>query len=200
MDASKPIIIANTYAFKEGSKNASPWFMNLKSEGLNPIAITMDGERSVMRAIRQTWPGIKIQRCLYHIQMQSLIWLRECPKTEAAQELKGLLHNLCHITSIKERNIFIKSYKQWLNKHMIFIKTLPTTQRAYTDLKKATSLINNALKDMFHYLFDPNIPHTTNKLESFYSRLKPNYWAHRGLTHKHKLQYLQWYSYLKNQL
>ncbi|MCG6536363.1 MAG: transposase [Syntrophales bacterium LBB04] len=200
MNASQSIVIANTYAFKEGSRSVWSWFKDLKSKGLNPIAITMDGERGVIQAIRKIWPDVKIQRCLYHIQMQALIWLREHPKTEAAQQLKSLLESVCYIKSINERNKFIKAYKHWLNKHIGFIRALPTTQRAYLDLKKATALINNALKDMFHYLFDPNIPHTTNKLESFYSRLKPHYWAHRGLTHKHKLQYLQWYSYLKNQL
>jgi transposase-like protein len=82
MNSGNPsLIIANAYAFKEGSKHIEALFTELKNKGLIPYAITMDGERSVMRLIRRLWPYAKIQRCLYHIQMQALIWLREHPKT-----------------------------------------------------------------------------------------------------------------------
>jgi len=59
-------------------------------------------------------------------------------------------------------------------------------------------LINNALPNMFHYLTDQNIAYTTNLLESFYSRLKADFYRHRGLSEAHKINYLHWYCYLKN--
>lgn len=199
MNASSSTIIANSYAFKEGSNSVLNWFKHLKSKGLKPHSITMDGEINTLKTIRLIWPDIIIQRCLYHIHMQSLVWLRQSPKTDPAKELKELVKNLCYIDSIKERTDFIRAFKRICSYHKNFIDRLPKNQRPYQDLKKTISLIKNALPDMFHYLLDSKIQKTTNKLESFYSRLKPHYWAHRGLTHKHKLQYLQWYCHLKEQ-
>lgn len=59
-------------------------------------------------------------------------------------------------------------------------------------------LIKNALPDMFHFLNEPDLPSTTNLIEGLYSRLKPDYGRHRGLTEQNKRQYLKWYCFLKN--
>jgi hypothetical protein len=77
-----------------------------------------------------------------------------------------------------------------LKKNAVFYRLLkPFNKRA---------LISNVLPDMFHYLEEPNIPATTNTIESFYSRLKADYRKHRGLTQKHKIHYLKWYCFFKN--
>jgi transposase-like protein len=199
MDAPSQMLLSSIYAIREGSTSVLHWFAELKAKGLDPIAITMDGEQSTMKAIRLTWPMVKIQRCLLHIQMQGLSWIRTYPKTQAGKDLKILLLQLCRIHSVKERNDFLRSYKKWLYQYKDFILSLPKTEVAFKDLKRTTSLIKNALPDMFHYLVDPNIPYTTNMLESFYSRLKAAYQRHRGLTHHHKMQFLNWYCYFENQ-
>lgn len=191
-------IISYTYAQKEGFHNVIAWFAELKSLGLNPTYVTMDGERSVIRAFKMIWPKIKIQRCLFHIQREGMRWLRTYPKTQAGRELRFLLSNLSSIKSFKERNQFIKSFKQWLYKHKNFIQSLPTTNIAFKDLKRTMNLISNALPDMFHFLKESNVYSTTNALESFHSRLKSDYQRHRGLTEQHKVQYLVWYCYFKN--
>ena len=46
MDAPSQKIIANIYAAHEGFKSAYPWFNDLKSKGLNPNGIAMDGDIS----------------------------------------------------------------------------------------------------------------------------------------------------------
>lgn len=192
-------IISHRYADKEGFRSACPWFEGLRKQGLNPNFITMDGERSVMRAIQIVWPETTVQRCLRHIQREGMRWLRSHPKTQAARELRRLLKDLCGIRSVKEQNRFIEAYKSWLSQYNDFAASLPSSDFAFRDLKRTIVLINNALPDMFHYLKDPNIPHTTNTLESFHSRLKADYQRHRGLTTKRKLNYLSWYCYFKNQ-
>lgn len=198
MDAKTQHIISNIYTQKEGFKNTYPWFSNLKYQGINPLYIAMDGEQSVMRAIRFIWPNTKIQRCLWHIQREGMRWLRTYPKTQAGKDLRYLLNTLCAIQTIKERDTFTNSFKQWLIRYTIFVKSLPKTNIAFKDLNRTMVLITNALPDMFHYLKEPSIPSTTNTLESFYSRLKADYRKHRGLTQKHKINYLKWYCYLKN--
>lgn len=198
MNAKNQAIISNIYTNKEGFHNVYPWFKRLKEQGLNPYYIVMDGERSVMRAIAMVWPNAIIQRCLYHIQREGMRWLRTYPKTAAGRELRSLLSTLCCIKSVKERDQFIQRYKTWVNKYINFVKSLPSSNIAFKDLKRTMVLINNALADMFHYLKEPNIPATTNTLEGFYSRLKADYRRHRGLTQKHKINYLKWYCYYKN--
>lgn len=199
MDTQNQAIAANLYASKEGTEAVKQWFSGLKQKGLDPLFVTMDGEQSTMRLLHETWPSITIQRCLYHIQREGMRWLRSKPKTIAARKLRYLLSALCGIRSVKERNYFLQSYKQWLRTHKNYVLSLPMNIKANFDLKRTISLINNALPDMFHYLMDPNIPPTSNMLEGFYSRLKLSYRFHRGLTQRHKIQYLKWYCYFENQ-
>ena len=155
-------------------------------------------ERSVIRAISMVWPKARVQRCLYHIQREGMRWLRTYPKTLAGRQLRSILRTLCSIKSLKEQNAFINSYKTWISKHRKFIKSLPVSNVAFKDLKRTIVLISNALPDMFYYLKDPDVPPTTNTIESFYSRVKADYRRHRGLTQMHKIHYLKWYCYLKN--
>ena len=200
MNAKDQRIIAHTYANREGFQSTYPWFLQLKQQGLNPQYITMDGEQSVIRAIKLVWPKVKIQRCLWHIQREGMRWLRTYPKTQSGRDLRYLLMTLCRIKSGKERKAFIKNHQQWLSKYKKFVMSLPATTVAFKDLRRTMSLIRNALADMFYYLNDRAVYSTTNALESFHSRLKADYQRHRGLTEQHKIQYLNWYCYFKNGL
>jgi transposase-like protein len=198
MNALNQKIIACTYVQKEGYKCTQPWFTELKQKDLNPTCIIMDGERSVIRAIKDVWPEAKIQRCLYHIQREGMRWLRTFPKTRAGQELRQLLKTICAIRNIKERKQFINKYAQWQKTHKDFVNQLPKGVVAYKDLKKTITLINNSLPNIFYYLNNQAIHSTTNALEGFYSRLKSDYRRHRGLSEKHKISYLKWYCYFRN--
>ena len=200
MNAQSQHITARTYTVREGFLSTYPWFLSLKQKGLEPRYITMDGEKSVIRAIKSVWPKAKIQRCLWHIQREGMRWLRTCPKTQAGHDLRYLLMTLCRIQSEKERRAFVKQYQRWLVQHKKFVMSLSSSTVAFKDLKKAMTLIKNALPDMFYFLKDRNVHSTTNALESFYSRLKADYQRHRGLTEQHKIQYLSWYCYFKNGL
>ncbi len=199
MSALRQCIIQNAYVSKESYPTVYPLLEKLKERGLMPKYVTMDGHLHVMRAFRDVWPNMKIQRCLYHIQRQGLSWIRMVPKTQAGRELRALLLKLCAIHSFKERDIFLEIYYRWLRTYRAFVASLPRTTVAFKDLKRTVALINNALPDMFHYLSDPRISPTTNRLESFYSRLKSDFQRHRGLSEKHKQSYLKWYCYFKNQ-
>ena len=198
MNALDQTIPSHIHAPKENYKSVFPWFKELKAEGLNPRFFTLDGEKTVIRAIKETWPHAQIQRCLYHIQREGMRWLRSYPKTQAGRDLRFLLSKVCSIKSVKERDHWIDRFKQWFSKHKDFIKQLPSSDIGFRDLKKTVSLIKYALPDMFHYLKEPAIPSTTNALEGFYSRLKAYYNRHRGLTQIHKIYYLKWYCFLKN--
>ena len=195
MNAIDHKIIAHTYVHNESFEESYNWFINLKYQGLNPMFLTTDGERSIIRAIKLVWPGAILQRCLFHLQREGMRWLRTYPKTEAGKELRAILATLCKIKTLQERDIFIQIYADWVRTYSGFVSSLPRTTIALKDLKRTMVLINNALPDMFHYLTDSNVPSTTNSLESFHSRLKSDYQRHRGLTKEHRIQYIRWYCY-----
>ena len=198
MDVPSQDIISTIYVNKENYKNVFPWLCTLKEKGLNPTHIVVDGERSVMRALRDTWPNIIIQRCLYHIQREGMRWLRTYPKTNAGRELRYLLGTLCTTRTVKERDQFINTFSLWLKTHKDFLKALPSTNIAFKDLKRTKRLIKNALPNMFHFLNEPGLPSTTNLIEGLYSRLKSDYSRHRGLTEQNKRRYLKWYCFFNN--
>jgi transposase-like protein len=198
MSASDQKIVAHTYVQKESFKDAYPWFINLRRQGLNPVFITTDGERSVIRAMKLVWPGAKLQRCLYHLQHEGMRWLRTYPKTEAGKELRTILSKLSRIKTTQERDVFIQTYTNWVNKYERFVLSLPRADVAAKDLCRAMVLMRNALPDMFHYLTNSNVHSTTNALEGYHSRLKADYRRHRGLTKEHRVQYIRWYCYYHN--
>jgi len=51
---------------------------------------------------------------------------------------------------------------------------------------------------MFHYLSNPDIPRTTNGIEGYFSHLKNHLDIHRGLTVKHRINFIKWYIYFAN--
>jgi len=199
MDADTQNIIAQLVVHKENFDDAYPWFEQLARRGLNLSAITVDGERSIMRAMKMAWPQVRIQRCLYHIQHEGMRWLRTYPKTSAGQELRAILKTLPAVKTFKERNTFIYSYRQWLVRHKSFVMTLPRTTIAFKDLQRTIVLLNNALPDLFRYLRNRHIHATTNALEGLHSRLKSDYQRHRGLTRQHRTQYIRWHCHFLNQ-
>lgn len=199
MDSLTHRIIFNAYVDKEGYHSVRPFLLQLKTQGLSPVAITVDGHIKVLRALREVWPRVRIQRCLYHIQREGLRWLRTSPKTQAARDLRALLGGLHRIQTTTDQQTFRWAYRRWLRTYRDFIQTLPNTSVAFKDLKRTVALIRHALPDMFRYLKDPRIRATTNLLESFYSRLKADFRRHRGLSETHKRAYLRWYCYFKNQ-
>lgn len=186
------------YIVKENYLDTYNMLTHLKSLGLNPLAVTLDGHKYVIQAFKDVWPDIIIQRCLYHILRQGLQWLRTYPKTEAGKELKSIIIMLATVKKECDKNKAILAYKNWYKKYELFIKELPSNSAAAIDLKKATGLINNALSNMYHFLKDQNIASTTNLLESYFSQLKHKYRCHRGLTEQHKIAYLKWFCYFKN--
>lgn len=197
MDTVRKRLLNNWYIQRESYPEVYPKLNELKQYGLNPIAITLDGHKSVTEAFITAWPQIIIQRCLFHIENQGLMWIRSYPKSEAGKALRIILKSIASIRSPDDKQAFLAIYRRWLNKYASFIQHLPKDSIANKDIKRTMSLINNALPNMFHFIKDQKIVATTNLLESFYSQLKHQYRNHRGLSKQHKIAFLHWYCYFK---
>ena len=190
--------ISDRYCVRENYVTANSIFKELSDKQINPIAITTDGNTSVIRAVKKIWPDTITQRCLVHIQRQGLSWLRRYPKSQAARDLRLLLLTVTNIKNHKQKQTFINDFNNWEKRYGKFVLSLSSSDKVYSDLQRTRSLIIHALPNMFHYLEDFNIAPTTNKIEGYFSRLKELYRRHRGLSKKHRENYFKWYIYFKN--
>ncbi|MHB8139228.1 MAG: transposase [Smithellaceae bacterium] len=198
MDNETGKIIASAYRHREDYESAYQMFREMTDNGLQPEAITIDGNTSVIRALKDVWPDIITQRCTAHIQRQGLSWLRRYPKLQASKSLRALLITLTAVQDQRGKEVFIERFYDWEKRYGGFVLSLPSRDKVYGDLQRTRSLILHALPNMFYYLDDQCIAATTNKLEGYFSRLKEIYRKHRGLSKKHRHNYFAWYIHFKN--
>jgi len=168
----------------------------LYHQGLFPQSATVDGNPHMIRILRLLWPELLIQRCLFHIQRQGLMWCRRFPKRADAKHLRNLFLTVNSIRKPSHKNAFITEVNRWEDRYGQRIAACPESGWVFSDLKRARSMLLTALPDMFHYLQDHNIPSSTNALEGYFSRLKQKYRQHRGLPKHHRLRYFNWYFHL----
>jgi len=182
MDAQDHTVIASSYPARENSlAQLKAFLVALKQYGLSLVSVTVDGNTQAIRAFKELWPDITIQRCVVHIQRQGLMWCRAQPQMELAKELRGLFLRTTYIRTEQQRGIFVRDLMGWKKKYGDMVNHFPSSHKTLSDLKRAQSMILKALPDMFHYLDDMNIPFSTNVLEGYFSRVKWGYRNHRGL-------------------
>jgi transposase-like protein len=178
---------------------------NLVRLGLRIESITTDGHKSILKAIRESLPDVKVQRCLVHIQRMCLLWLTRYPKHEAGRELRQLVLMLLRIKTDNDRLYWTGELAQWHTRHKAYLSEMTvnteTGRRWYTHklLRRSYFSIKRAMPNMFHYLSGPAIPHTTNGIEGFFSHLKNHLDLHRGLTTQHRIDFIKWYVFLSNE-
>ena len=180
-------------------------FENLRALNIHVQSITCDGHRAILKAVRKVFKKeIIVQRCLVHIQRMSRIWLTKAPKSIAGQELLKLTRQIHRIMTHEQKLYWLRALYDWDLAHQSFIQEKsfnPQTDRYwYTHkmVRRVRYLLIHAFENMFHYLDDVKIHKSTNALESFFGHLKDNLSIHRGLTIKHRKNFIQWYMYLRN--
>lgn len=178
--------------------------LNLLELGVQIESVTTDGHKSILKAIKEVLPDAKLQRCLVHIQRDCRIWLTNRPKTTAGVELKKITSVIHKISTHFELTDWLFSLRNWHEDHKDFIneKTYNMETDRYwfthTMVRRTFISIKRALPNMFHYLDNPRIPKSSNSIESFFGHLKGHLNIHRGLSYKHRKQYIMWYLYFKN--
>ncbi|PIR13046.1 transposase, partial [Candidatus Falkowbacteria bacterium CG11_big_fil_rev_8_21_14_0_20_39_10] len=135
----------------------------LKQSGLNIVSITSDGQKGLIKAINRVFPKVIHQRCIIHVQRMSLIYLTRFPKTEAGITLRYWVRKLHEIDSYEKRDFWIMQFDGWCRKYDLFLKEKSQSlsgRKWYTHklLRRNRSLIKNALPNIFHYLYNPEIP------------------------------------------
>ena len=180
--------------------------LNLLKLGIQIESVTTDGHKSILKAVKEVLPDAKLQRCLVHIQRDCRIWLTRNPKTIAGYELKKITSVMHVITTLFELSDWLLSLHNWYQVHEEFIEeksyNYKTGRYWFTHkmVRRSFMSIKRALPNMFHYLDNPKIPKSSNAIESFFGHLKGHLNIHRGLSYKHRKQYIMWYLYFKNKM
>ncbi|MBS1488612.1 MAG: hypothetical protein JST43_13590 [Bacteroidetes bacterium] len=131
------------------------------------------------------------------------IWLTMSPKTIPGLDYAQLFPNSTRSTPDRKR-LLDSEFVQWHDRHKDFINEKSyqlTTGRYWYKHKlvwRSFMVIRKALTQMFHYLDNHRVPKSTNGLESFFGHLKGHLAVHRGLSNKHRKNFMQWYLFFKN--
>ncbi|PIY62361.1 hypothetical protein COY93_03015 [Candidatus Uhrbacteria bacterium CG_4_10_14_0_8_um_filter_58_22] len=70
------------------------FFLSLRRRGANPCCVVGDGQKGLLKAVREVFPRAKVQRCVVHVHRQAMAWLTRNPKTDAGRELRQLVSAL----------------------------------------------------------------------------------------------------------
>jgi hypothetical protein len=171
--------------------------------GVIPEVVVCDAQCGLLKAIREVWPRVKIQRCLIHVVRQACIWLTQNPQTRAGRELLVFVKELPRIQTKRQKRRWVRKFWKWYRRHEAFLKDRsysPSGKWWYTHrrLRGTRSLLKNALPDLFRFVTDPSIPKTSNHVEGgLNSRLKELFRCHRGFSLQKKLILAAWYLALR---
>lgn len=177
---------------------------NLKKLGVDVYSVTCDGHKAILKAIKKVYPLAIIQRCLIHIKRQSRNYLSAAPQLQAGQELLKISNRVTAIKSHEQCGLWLLSIKNWEDKYLTFVNETSLNEESgrywykHKNLHAAYQLLVRAIPHMFGYLDDPQIPNTTNRLESYFKHLKEKLNLHSGLRIESKRNFIKWYLHLKN--
>lgn len=178
--------------------------MNLIKLGVQIESVTCDGHKSILKAINKALPDVLVQRCLVHLQRMCLLWLTRYPQSIAGIELRKLILLLLKIKTSNDKLAWTKQLEHWYTQHKAYISEITLNENTgrywykHKLLRRSYFTIKRALPNMFHYLQNHKIPNTTNGIEGYFSHLKNHLDIHRGLTFKHRIDFIKWYIYLSN--
>ena len=178
--------------------------INLLKLGVQIESVTSDGHRSILKAVKEVLPDTKHQRCIVHLQRDCRVWLTKNPQSPAGTQLKRITSKMHTIENHYDLSFWLLDLYNWHQKHKAFIEqksyNIDTGRYWFTHkmVRRSFMTIMRALPNMFHYLDNPKIPKSTNSIESFFGHLKGHLNIHRGLSYKHRKQYLMWYLFFKN--
>lgn len=197
MNSENHRVIDSAVNIRESAKDLLAFYTKLNKLGIKPKSATTDGNTQQIKYLRVVWPEIIHQRCVVHVQRQGLSWCRRNPKRTDAKHLRELFLKLTEVKTKEQSQRFIKAVYAWERRFGTGIESSPNRGKVFSDIIRARSMLLKALPNLFHYIDNPKIAHTTNALEGYFSRVKEHYRLHRGLSKTNKVNYFKWYFFLK---
>lgn len=170
-----------------------------------PEMVVSDGGTGFAKACRKNWPGVKVQRCLFHAFCQVKRYTTSRPSLLAGIELYGLAKDLMRIETLHQADLWVERYLNWCEFWSDFLeeKSFIDGKRQYTHLRlrKARSSLSRLVNagTLFTYL-DPalcheeRMPSTNNRIEgAVNTQLRAVLRNHRGMSLTRRIKAVFWW-------
>jgi hypothetical protein len=185
------------------SESARAW-STLFSRIAPPRVLVCDGGSGIRKAMRQAWPGTRMQRCLFHVFMDVTVLTTRHPQLQAGRQLLDLAHRLLHATTRQRATRWLRDYSAWESRwHEWLAETSTYTdgsiQQAHQRLVRARNMLNRRIGEgvLFEFLQPEHdhhdVPWTNNRIESLNARLRDMLRNHRGLSLIRRIKAIHWY-------
>jgi hypothetical protein len=198
--------------------------MALVSRMPAPTVLVCDGQPGLLAAVKDEWPGTKVQRCLVHVRRDVRKHLTLHPKTPAGKGLLKLSKQLTRVADAEAAAQWMARLDAWWQAfgHLTAQKTRredvaeadvphwtrPGQKWWYTHkrLRAAWLLLSKLARDgsLFRFL-DPSlaalgVPATTNLIEGgVNAQLRRMLGAHRGMPPTHQRRAVEWWLWLHSE-
>lgn len=200
----KHSVIAWLWVERENSTN---WTL-LLSLLPAPAYVVCDGQKGMLKALAICWPATVIQRCRFHVWLNTKVKLTLRPSSVASQELLDLSRRLLHIRTRRQARRWKRALRYWHRKHAAYVteRTVkadpdPRTRAwryTHARLRSAYFQLGKQAEDLLRssYRPHPELPSTTNHLEGgINSPIRTKLKLHRGMTNEHQMVLVDWYLY-----
>ena len=169
-----------------------------------PDVVTADGGTGFAGAVRRSWPGTRVQRCVFHAFCQVRRHSTSRLRLQAGVELHGLAGDLLHIGTLHQAELWAERYLQWCGFWADFLEDASVVDggRVFTHerLRQARSSLSRLVSEgtLSTYL-DPELteagplPSTNNAAESLNARLRDMLRNHRGLFLMRRAKVVFWW-------
>ena len=192
------------WQFYDTTENMGIWkvfIKGMKANKISPDYLVHDGHPGITYACTKYWPKTKQQRCLAHFMGNMNKDLGISPKTELAKNLKRLVAALFKVDNAADRLAWERQWLAYLRANQETISALLNKKTVYENgaripslYASAFSVVNNAYNrdEIFTYLDNPEIPKTSNSIESLNGTLRELTRRHRGLSLEQRKSLVAW--------
>lgn len=177
----------------------------LKVLGYRFSGIVSDGGKGVVSAIREVFPYLAHQICLFHMYSQVSRAIGKNPQDYRVQELRKLADHVWLIESREALEWWHKQVRKWIfDNHGFLVEKKYNIDGSYwfvhKGVRKAARILDILPQTSFTFLRGhPLMPKTTNEVEAQFGHLGKRWLAHRGLKKERWQKFLNWFVYLYNQ-
>jgi hypothetical protein len=169
-----------------------------------PRVLVCDGGSGIRKAMRQSWPGTRMQRCLFHVFRDVTVLTTRHPQLQAGKQLLDLAHRLLHATTQERAIHWLHDYATWEARWHEWLAETSTysdgsVQQAHQRLVRARNMLDRRISEgaLFEFLRPEHdhhdVPWTNNRIESLNAQLRIMLREHRGLSLIRRIKAIHWY-------
>ena len=169
------------------------WTSLLERCPQQPRYVVADGHAGLLKAVRERWPKILIQRCIAHVLREMRVLLTRRPKLPAGIALRILVAAIPDIHTRRQKRKWVRALLHWQKKYKQFLKEKTFTlgghwHYTHRRLRHAATHLLRALPDLFRFVTDRSVPNTSNQVEGgLNASIKDLLRKHRGMSVRRRL-------------